>query len=202
MRGGFRVALSAGASGRFPHTDAAAAAIAVPSASSDPVIVDAAPLERAVASFAAVSATASVGASVGVSDAATAALVSLGGESTGGGSGGSGGGGISFSPAEAGRRVGDEGGEGGSEGGGSTWRISSVVTGIGWWCGVTEFGVPGCVNGVDVCVGASGGATALLAPAAAVSAAASLPAAAAAVLSECISSVPESDSSALDPSSG
>ena len=199
MRGGFRVALSAGASGRFPHTDAAAAAIAVPSASSDLVIVDAAPLERAVASFAAVSATASVGAS----EVATATLASRGGDSSGGGSGGTGGGGsISSSAAEAGMRVGDEGGEGGSEGGGSTWRISSVVTGIGWWCGVTEFGVPGCVNGVDVCVGASGGATALLAPAAAVSAAASLPAAAAAVLSECISSVPESDSSALDPSSG
>jgi hypothetical protein len=93
-----------------------------------------------------------------------------------------------------------------------------VATSIGWWCGVTEFGVPGCVIGV---IGAavlletallapaaavSGAAalleTALLAPAAAVSAAASLPAAAAAVLPECISSVPEADSSALDPSSG
>jgi hypothetical protein len=111
-----------------------------------------------------------------------------------------------------------------------------VVTSIGWWCGVTEFGVPGCVTGV---IGAavlletallapaaavsgaavlletallapaaavSGAAvlleTALLAPAAAVWAAASLPAAAAAVLPECISSVPEADSSALDPSSG
>ena len=75
------MALSAGASGRFPHTDAAAAAIAVPSASSDPVIVDAAPLERAVASFAAVSATASVGASVGASEVAT--LASRGGDSSG-----------------------------------------------------------------------------------------------------------------------
>ena len=82
-----------------------------------------------------------------------------------------------------------------------------MVTGIGWWCGVTKFGVPGCVIGVIGCVDASGGAavlldTALLAPAAAVTATASLPAAAAAVLSECISSVPEADSSALDQSSG
>ena len=80
---------------------------------------------------------------------------------------------------------------------------------------MTEFGVPGCVIGV---IGAAVLLetalletalletalleTALLAPAAAVSAAASLPATAAAVLPECISSVPEADSSALDPSSG
>jgi len=108
-----------------------------------------------------------------------------------------------------------------------------VVTSIGWWCGVTEFGVPGCVTGV---IGAAvlletalletalletalletalletallappaavSGAASLPAAAAAVSGAASLPAAAAAVLPECISSVPEADSSALDPSSG
>jgi hypothetical protein len=74
-----------------------------------------------------------------------------------------------------------------------------VVTSIGWWCGVTEFGVPGCVTGV---IGATALLETALAPAAAVSAAASLPAAAAAVLPECISSVTEADSSALDPSSG